>query len=88
MKEGNMDQEIQPLPVVVVGFNESRTIEKRGDELVPGETSHELELKFPDGSIHTAKVSSETVDAYLAATGQEKVPPVGQLTSFLTKLNA
>ena len=64
MKEGNMDQK---LSVEIVGCTERRPVKREGDNLVPGDITCELALKFPNGDVHNAQVSSETFQAYLDA---------------------
>ncbi len=82
-----------PNPVIeITGHSEDREIERIVDkngqitELIPGDSTYKLVLKFPNGRKHMAKVSREVFELYLEAAGlKEPDPPVDLSTAFSSK---
>lgn len=78
----------KPLQVEIIGTHESRQVRHVGDDLVPGDTTYELVLSFPNGRKHMATVSQEAFETYLDAAGLEHRPtpePASLFGSVLTK---
>lgn len=68
--------EEEKVPVISVQIGNyvcKRQVEHVGGELVPGDSTYELVLTFPNGQKHLAKVSHEAFETYLEAIGANEL---------------
>lgn len=56
----------QIVGINITGACEEREIKKVGEDLVPGESTYHLVLRFPNGKVHLARVPEEAYWAYIA----------------------